>query len=264
MRGGRRINRSKKNKRRMRRKTLRGGNETKGMELVVTRYNEGLRWINDLPKGMLQRIKIYNKGTPMDYVVEGAEVIPLENVGREPHAFLTHIINNYDNGDYPGFISLFVPGSVMVKPHKSKQLDRILEALKHKHESIILSYGTEKEVIEREKDFALDDYLTTDNDNKKLNPDSKVDIADIRPLGKWFNKYFPGEEINCIATNCIFAVTKRDILKRKKEFYEVLLGMVKTLHPEEVHYIERVWGVILSIENCEPFKVEGHEPFKKK
>jgi hypothetical protein len=251
------VNRSRRRKR-ITRKKHKGGNAAKEIELVVARYAEDIRWINDFPKGIFKRIKIYNKGADLDYTIEGAEVIKLENIGREPHTYLTHIVNNYDNKDSNELVTLFLPGSVKNKPYKSIQLDKIWDSLKNNHKSIILSVASDKQSIEKEKGLRVPEYISTNNGNKKLNPNARVNRSHDGSLGEWFYKHFPGEEIKCLSINCIFAVTKNDIHKRKLDFYKGLLNMVSSKHPEIGHYMERLWSSILSIDNCELYDIKGH------
>jgi hypothetical protein len=223
------------------------------MELVVARYAEDIKWIEKLPKAMFKSIKIYNKGKPLDYRIDGTEVIELDNIGREPHTYLTHVVNNFNN---LADITLFLPGSVMNKKYKSIQAYKILEMLNTKEESIILSVTNDKDLIEKEKGLEVHSYVVTNNDNKRSNPDTGVDTAEVRPMGAWFEKYFPGEEIRCLSNNCIFAASKTDIHKRKREFYRILLDMVSSKHPEEGHYMERLWSTIFSIDKCELFDIK--------
>lgn len=75
------------------------GPAPRGPELVIARYREDLSWLRAL--GL--PATVYNKGpelapgvlTPQAWP-SGARVIPLPNIGREAHTFLTHIINEYE------------------------------------------------------------------------------------------------------------------------------------------------------------------------
>lgn len=61
------------------------------ISLVIARYKEDLDWVtayNDIAI-------VYNKGP--DPVQKGLRVVDIENVGREGHTYLYHIINNYDS-----------------------------------------------------------------------------------------------------------------------------------------------------------------------
>ncbi len=82
------------------------------VDIVLARYKESLRhWVNCLPY-LAQNYKItlwvYNKHDNDAVIdqqvfeqlipyIEKIETVRLDNVGRESHTYLTHIINNYDN-----------------------------------------------------------------------------------------------------------------------------------------------------------------------
>lgn len=59
------------------------------VELVVARYQEDLAWTRNVPADV--RVTVYNKGGPLTV---RARTLP--NVGREAHAYLWHIVNQYD------------------------------------------------------------------------------------------------------------------------------------------------------------------------
>jgi hypothetical protein len=86
-------------------------NDKKYFEIVVARYNENIEWT----KNYLNYITLYNKG---DDIIDNA--IPLKNIGREPHTYLHHIINNYDNlANY----TIFLQGNPFdhIYPHQDQQ-----------------------------------------------------------------------------------------------------------------------------------------------
>jgi len=61
------------------------------VRLVIARYTEDVRWVsayNDIAI-------IYNKGRP-NITAKVDNIIELENIGREGHTYLHHIIENYD------------------------------------------------------------------------------------------------------------------------------------------------------------------------
>ena len=61
------------------------------ISLVVARYNENINWVlayNDIAI-------IYNKGKELNLPFNNVQNI--ENIGREGHTYLYHIINNYNN-----------------------------------------------------------------------------------------------------------------------------------------------------------------------
>jgi len=62
------------------------------IDIVIARYNENLDWLQQV-KTNHYNIKIYNKGNKLDNL----NYTQLENIGREAHTYLYHIINNYNN-----------------------------------------------------------------------------------------------------------------------------------------------------------------------
>lgn len=64
--------------------------------LIISHYEKNTSWTNDFIKDY--SIFIYNKGNSnVQRINEITTHIKLENIGREPHTYLHHIIENYDN-----------------------------------------------------------------------------------------------------------------------------------------------------------------------
>jgi hypothetical protein len=57
--------------------------------VVVARYNENITWLNEINCEYV----IYNKGN--DNIDHNYK--KLENIGREPHTYITYILENYNN-----------------------------------------------------------------------------------------------------------------------------------------------------------------------
>ena len=64
----------------------------KKIQIVVSRFNEKVDWL--LPYKDITII--YNKGEYVK-ILQNFNYIELENIGRESHTYLYHIINNYNN-----------------------------------------------------------------------------------------------------------------------------------------------------------------------
>ena len=225
-------------------------NNTSDVQLVIANYEEDLDWVNNLPDTLYDKLTIYNKGTPKNYnnlLNKNKEIFQLPNVGREGHTYLHHIINNYDNLTD---ITIFLPGSTYTFYQKKDQLDIIISHLQNKKESIIIGF-TDPTYITSELDtFMIDEYEITSEENKQRNPGVVLELASIRPFGKWIKANFPGETLNCIGYRGVVVVSKTDIHKRPREFYEKLITQLQTQNPEVGHYIERAWPLILSVDNC--------------
>ena len=64
----------------------------KKIQIVVARYNEDIKWLLPFKDVTI----IYNKGQYLP-LLNSFNFINLDNVGRESHTYLYHIIENYDN-----------------------------------------------------------------------------------------------------------------------------------------------------------------------
>lgn len=59
--------------------------------IIVARYNEPVKWVNLFSKDVT--VYIYNKGEPIDILIDRAIIIPLPNLCREAHTYLFHLMN---------------------------------------------------------------------------------------------------------------------------------------------------------------------------
>jgi hypothetical protein len=210
------------------------------IEFVISRYNEDLNWINenffsnnDIP------IIVYNKGINDNINIKKEyKIINLENVGRESHTYLYHIINNYDNlADN----TIFLPGSsdMTIKNHRARII--LKETMKH-NKTIILGqrYYDIKNAF---YDYLLDDY-TSSHQNNLINS-SKLEKSEIRPFGKWYEHYFGDKKTQYITWSGILSISKENILFHPKEYYENLIKQLESSsNPEVGHYFERAWAII--------------------
>jgi hypothetical protein len=228
--------------------TRKNNKNSKTLEIVVARFNEDISWLKEIPTSFYTKVTIYNKGdTAIECPVNNCTVHQLPNLGRESHSYFHHVIQNYDN---LADITLFLQGSVFFKPIKRSQYDRIIEFLSQKRESVIVGAKKAKANINGEKGFTINSHQLSNKNNRAKNPNSRLNVSSIRPLGKWFEHFFPGEEMRCIANNGIFAASRDDIRKRGKDLYQRLLENHSTKNPETGHYSERTWATIFSIPNC--------------
>lgn len=222
-----------------------GFQTTPTLVLVVARYNEDISWIKNIPEDIYSGIYIYNKGPDTEFDLPKSNVIKLQNLGRDAHTYLTHVVNNYNN---LADVTFFMPGSAGHRDDKKHQLSKITDYLKNNKTSAIIC-NTNKEHIMVERAFFIDEYEITHGENRKLNSEKRLTPSEDRPLGNWFEKRFPGESISGISYACMLAVSREDIQKRPFEFYNKLLGELNDVNPEVVHYLERVWANVFSIDN---------------
>ena len=199
-------------------------------EIVVAHYNENLDWL----KNISCPIHVYSKGN--------LATIPciqhtLPNVGREPHTYLTYIIERYDT--LPEIV-FFTQGRI--DDHiKNKNINQFLNLKPEQYHSNNVS---------RLKPF-LKDY---DKEMRIINWIPSLYKSELNAYD-WFKKYV-NSEIDLNSNNpvsifwfAIFSVRRQAILSRPKEYYEMLLETCnKNSNPEEAHYFERSWYYIFQLD----------------
>ena len=213
------------------------------MEIVVSRYNEDLKWTLNEPFCNYE-YTIYNKGNNDDFEKSRVtKIVKIDNVGKECHTYLYHILENYYNDKlYP--ITFFIPASIEIH-YKYDKIVKTLEIMRQINRAVFLAEYTEN-AYEKFHDFQIDYWLGTNANNQQLNPSGHLEACDYRPFYKWYERFFLKEDIiHWWSYNSIFAIDKRDILQHPRERYESLIeGLKKGNNLEEVHYIERVWAAV--------------------
>lgn len=201
----------------------------KKVDIVVAYYNEDLSWIDKIKSDSLGRIFIYNKSGDDRY-------IPLDNIGQDPHTYLTHIIENYDNlGDATIFLqgNPFTNGDDSTKP---KSVDDIVEfinqlqehdyTLNHKYQNY--DYGLYNGKITYwggevgDSGYIFHDWIL-----------EKFNITDKYGFIYW------GQQ---------FGVSKNVIRRNTKEFYIDLRNGFKHKKDEMSHFIERMWFNVFKLQ----------------
>jgi hypothetical protein len=223
--------------------------EVSQIEIVIARYNENLEWMKEKPF-LGHSYIVYNKGPNEDFYKSDdlKAVVSLENVGREGHTYLYHIIHNYDSLSE---ITVFLPGSVEM-PHKYNRSKDLLKYIKKRNTSALAcasGFGAPGDsVYDMFKDFQIDDYLSSNENNKKVNADSSMKKSEIRPFGKWYKATFGQDaQSNCFTMNGILAISKEDILKNPKSHYETLIRQLDDHQTPKPYIISRGHGKTYSI-----------------
>jgi len=210
--------------------------------IIVSRFNEDLKWTLESPFNHFKYI-VYNKGDNNDFEKTNViEIISLENVGKNDHTYLYHIVKNYENLSN---IIVFFPGSINMDYKKTKAIQILNNIIKSNYRKAYFVGYYQSSIKNSFNDFQLDEWKTSDLKNFTKNNESKLQLAKIRPYGLWY-KYFFGNTIAHWSTWWgIFSIDKRDILQHPITRYQILIELVnKHSNPEAGHYIERSWCAV--------------------
>lgn len=190
------------------------------MHIIISRYKENIDWINNINQNI--NITVYNKFYQ--------ETNLLQNVGREGHTYLNHIINHYDNLDD---IMVFLQGNPL--DHYTniiKDINDFYESHEHNIHDQHYTKFLSKEYYEgvygnnyRAHKNGLPIYYFFDLlFNIKLEPKTRLKI------------FYGGQ----------FIVHKNNILNRPKDFYIFLIKFLSyEVDPIEGYILERLWPYIL-------------------
>lgn len=210
------------------------------LEIVISRYNEDLEWLKEEPFSQYPVI-VYNKGPNEDFYHASniKEIVTLDNVGRESQTFLYHIIKKYEK---LADVTVFLPGSSNMENKINKAKEQVIECDKHNNTVIIKNSYHENGVHKEMYDFQIDEYGSTNDKNKDLNPEKKLLPSKIRPFGKWHETRFPNVTSNYVSYVGIIGISKKHILQHPKPYYENLIQELSThSNPEVGHFYERSW-----------------------
>ena len=214
------------------------------VQIVVARYREPLKWLENYPFNKCSVI-VYNKGDNDEFCHTSNIIkeIKLPNCGLDVHSFLHHIINNYDN---LAEITAFFQGSVDL-PHKyNRAAETIVESVRRN--TTILACNEIKNMKEELNDFSVEQYQMA---HPSISP-TEINVftvpCNIRPFGKWYEALFGNIKTTHFVYNHIISIKKEHILRKPKEYYELLMSFVDNMEegrqPEVVHYFERAWEAI--------------------
>ena len=203
--------------------------------IIVARYNEDVDWLS---KYKDFKITIYNKGKNLrknDF----SNIIELENVGRESHTWLYHIVENYEKlNDYNIFLQA--------------QIDDLnCMAYRNPNDYIknIDKYGFSVSRFGLLTPFHWSWNVGVDKDHryksKWINKEISRSKLGFRNFSK---KLFPNIPL-FVATSYggCFAVKKETIKQHDILFYKKLLRILSNnKNPIEGHFMERLWCYIFT------------------
>ena len=203
--------------------------------LIISRFNENLNWLNAHNDF---KIIIYNKGNKIKSN-NFKNIINLENVGRESHTWLYHIVNNYYELDEN---NIFLQGRIddlncMAYKNPNSYLKKINKLGFVASRYGILTPFHWKFNVGIEKDPKYKDSWQRDEISK-----SEIGF-------RQFSKNLFPEIPTFVKTSYggCFAVKKEIIKQHSLNFYTKLLKILcKHNNPIEGHYMERLWCYIFT------------------
>lgn len=205
-------------------------------DFVVARYNEDIKWIEGIDTSDTN-IFLYNKGNddipvlfPKPFTYK-----KLKNIGRDPHSYIYHIVENWEN--LPEYV-IFTQGNPF--DHCSNLFDKIKS---HTSEDFLYLHSTR--ILREEISCGWEQKVFDQRDDKE-GIFQFFRLADVakRLLGDEMPKFFmfaPGQQ---------FIASKKSIFKRGLNYYQEILNDF------DKNYLlpwtlERLWPYILRAENYE-------------
>ena len=205
----------------------------KSIDIIISRYNEDLKWTLLKPFNKFNYI-VYNKGNDDNFEKSKIKkIINLDNIGREGHTYLYHIINNYNN---LADINVFLPGSLELKYKLIKAKNILYKIIKYNKAFLRLTYIPKVNKIFY--NYKHNDYESSSNFNKNKSK-NKVKLSDHRPFGNWYKHHFGDKDFNYLSNLGILSVDKKDILNHSIKYYEEFLNELKDdSNPEDGFFFE--------------------------
>ena len=214
----------------------------KSIEIVVSRFNEDLKWTTEHPFNKYKFI-VYNKGDNEDY--EKSNVLrsyKIKNQGKCDHTYLYHVVHNYKN---VSDIVIFLPGCIdecYFKYSKAKLLFKMIE--QYNESFFIVDYSTDNTILNEYYYFKVDDYKSMSQSNLEKNENIDFRTSKVRPYGKWYQNNFAWD-IHNITLFGIFSVSKQDILNHDQEYYyKMMKSLEGAINDELSHYFEKSWEAV--------------------
>jgi hypothetical protein len=182
--------------------------------VVIARYNENIDWVQSIK----HKICIYNKGT--DNVT--LKYFPLQNVGREAHTYLHHIVTNYDHLDDH---TVFLQGN----PTDHGFFDTFGTIENFNHFNFNLGFHPFLRHLENHQYFKCD-----------------KDDCNLFHLAAYHNIHLPQQNSYEFVQGAQFAVKKDNILSRPKKVYEHLLNTSSNNDNMFAHTMKKIWKYLFN------------------
>ena len=203
---------------------------TQSIEIVIAKYQEDVSWADSL--NPLIKKTIYDKGDP-----KSDNALP--NVGRESHTYLHHISSQYDN---LSDLTIFSQGASHedINPSRPDIFIHMINTLAGSLSLLLKKDGFYMDLAPAITTMSIEACWEMDSIYKNL--------------GEFFNHLFgfiPEDKEYLCRAHAVFAVQKKNILKRPQSFYQQALdSLMHSSCPQEAHFMERLWKTILASPSC--------------
>lgn len=216
--------------------------------LVLCRYNENVDWITNLENDDIQ-IFVYDKGEDLQLEQSNLKKVKLDNVGREAHTYMYHIVENYDNLTDQVYFSQADPFSPLTGEPNS-YIPNYLEELKNQMVNQKIEGGFRWIGRKTDNGLQMDYGSHIDNISGHPNPyrrslNNIYESAFEKPCPFISNYYIGG----------FFFVEKENIYQHTLDQYKKLRDIVSypeqkefegfwKSNPFEAHLLEKMYGII--------------------
>ena len=215
------------------------------MDVIITRYNEFVNWVDYLPE-TVNKIYIYNKGYN-DMLFKNHEskykdkiiIIRLVNVGKMEHTIAYHIVKNWDS--LPDNL-IFLPGSILMNPQKGKFLGSIIRnvpELTSKHKGF---YSPKFKKVSSSYNYTNSKNKAVTKGTRNVN-NSDLVKSQFPTFMDFKNELIDTKPIHYTCYRSMFAVAKENILYIPKETFIKLQSCLEIgENNENTFYAERIWA----------------------
>jgi len=211
--------------------------------IVIARYNESIDWIKYINTNLFD-IFIYNKGNNININNINCKIIKLDNIGRESHTYLYHIINNYDN----------LPEKIIFT--QAHPFDHVRNTFIHEINNFnncsLNFFYFSKNILNIKYDINTNNFIEFGHLN---GIEWKNNHSLVSPIATTMKKLFENydeQKVNIVfGPGAIYGVNKNLINKNTKDFYikcgDILNKSSNLKNPDEGHSFERLWYYIFNI-----------------
>lgn len=207
-----------------------GVSDFDGLRFVIARYGENIEWLPSLVKRFPgSRCTVYNKGStdvPRD---SSYDVRQLENVGRESHTYLHHVIQNYESTDDEVIVFL--------QAHPFDHLGTTMTLFEKVHGGVLkIVSGSSFENIGT-RIIKIEDGVPLFH--MTIKDDLEQTCVDL--FGNKLPKSFE------FSAGALFVTSRSTISNRPVDFYRKALDMVDSeINPIRGFCFERLWSLIFT------------------